>query len=328
MRSMSAELERKLGPAWARIVVWLRERNDLSDVAAAIRRGDYEGAVSGLVDAAERFAGELRGANHVAAQRTVEWLEGETNRLVTFDETNIRSVRAMQSMRLDAIRQVTEDQRTTIRNTIADGLARGENPYVIAKDVKLSIGLTDYQRGIVTNFRRELETGQWGKAMNRELIDGRWTKKLQRLQRDGGGLAPAEIQSMVNKYSDNWVGFRSENIARTEGLRAAHRGYDTAIKNAVDNGTVQGEEFERKWNHKKHGQNWRQFHASMNGQTVGLYEPFMSGLGNQLMYPCDPNAPIEETANCTCVVSTRMKRGRGFRVAAYRNGQPLAGSAA
>jgi SPP1 gp7 family putative phage head morphogenesis protein len=39
-------------------------------------------------------------------------------------------------------------------------------------------------------------------------------------------------------------------------------------------------------------------HKGVDGQRVPLYEPF----GNGLMFPGDPTAPIEETANCRCTL--------------------------
>jgi hypothetical protein len=38
----------------------------------------------------------------------------------------------------------------------------------------------------------------------------------------------------------------------------------------------------------------------MEGQTVKYGEKFVSGLGNELAYPGDPDAPAEDRINCRC----------------------------
>lgn len=42
-------------------------------------------------------------------------------------------------------------------------------------------------------------------------------------------------------------------------------------------------------------------HASLHGDTVSMYEPFVVG-GQTIMYPGDPTAPINLTMNCRCKV--------------------------
>jgi hypothetical protein len=44
----------------------------------------------------------------------------------------------------------------------------------------------------------------------------------------------------------------------------------------------------------------------MRGQKRPFGEPYETGDGVELMYPHDPNAPIEETAGCHCTESTRL----------------------
>lgn len=48
--------------------------------------------------------------------------------------------------------------------------------------------------------------------------------------------------------------------------------------------------------------NSRDWHISMHLQRRGLDEPFISGLGNELMYPHDETAPIEDWINCLCYI--------------------------
>lgn len=303
------ELREMLGPAWARVVVWLRDNNAVGVVEERIRRGDFEGALGGLVDAASWFASEVGASEKYAARHASARLSQALDTLIDFDESNARAVRAFQSTRVRLVGDVSREQRDAIRTVITDGITRGDNPRAIARDVRWSIGLTDYQSNIVLNFRRELESGQWAKASSRELIDGRWIRTFDRLRRDGGRLTDAQITAMVNKYSDNWVAFRSEVISRTEGLRAAHAGSHNAYEQAIQNGRLLPDELERTWRHGPVRRHSRDGHVKMNGQRRPWGVPFDNPLtGAQLMYPCDPNAPIRETAQCTCVEVVRIRR--------------------
>jgi hypothetical protein len=306
MRDLAAQLEEMLGPAWARSVAWLRNANKLADVEARIAVGDYTGALQGITDAARLFATEVGAAQNIAARHAADWLGNEADRLVAFDQTNVNAVAAVARTRTDLIRAITEDQRASVTGAIRDGIEAGSNPKEIARDVRMSVGLTDGQRQIVQNLRNELEAGRFNAAADRELIDGNSSRTLERLARDGGALTNTQIDAMTDRYAANMSAWRSQTIARTEGLRAAHIGHQTMFQQAVDDGVIAGADLVQRWNHKKIGRHWRRGHARMHGQERAFGDAFVNpDSGEQLMHPLDPDAPAEETINCRCVVSTR-----------------------
>lgn len=308
-RQLVEQLQRKLGPAWARVVAWLRDQNGLKTVEARIERGDFEGALGGILDATTWFASEMDAARRYSATAASRWMSGALDQLITFDETNHRAVEAAQRARVDVIREVTTQQRAVVRDTLTEGMTRGENPRVVAQDIRTTVGLTQYQAQIVRNFRRELESGQWAAARSRELIDGRWVRTFNRLARDGGQLSRAEITRMVNTYSNNWVAFRAENIARTEGLRAAHVGHHQAFEQAIAAGKLRPEDLVRTWRHGPTRRYSREGHVAMHGQERAWGLPFTNpDTGVSLMHPGDPTAPIGETASCTCAEVIRIRR--------------------
>ena len=329
MTELVARVQRLLGPAWRQILSYLRDQNQLVDVAARIAAGDAAGAIAGIAEAAEHFANEVGAAWKVAARETMGWVGRDAEQLMNFDETNVNAVRAVAEGRLDVLRNVTEDQRAMVRGVLEDGLARGENPRTIARTLRACIGLTDGQAEYVVNFQHELEEGRYADALARQLVDGRNAKRLERLARDGGELDGDQVAAMVDAYADNWVNWRAETIARTEGLRAAHAGSLVGLRQAAESGKVDGEAFKRTWRHKNRGKFQREFHVSMDGDTVtGLDTPFTSGLGNRLMFPCDPDARPEETINCMCVVVTRYRPRVGrLQVAGVSRGALQAGRA-
>lgn len=52
----------------------------------------------------------------------------------------------------------------------------------------------------------------------------------------------------------------------------------------------------------------RPSHYAMEGQSVPLNQPFVSGAGVRLWHPGDPMAPLSETIMCRCRLSYRLRR--------------------
>lgn len=50
-------------------------------------------------------------------------------------------------------------------------------------------------------------------------------------------------------------------------------------------------------------------HGALEGETVGMFEPFTTVSGAQLAFPGDPTAPIGEVANCRCRLSYSIPVG-------------------
>ena len=119
---------------------------------------------------------------------------------------------------------------------------------------------------------------------------------------------------MTEDYRQNWIDMRARTISRTEALRAAHQGTDELYQQSIDSGQIDRTALVRTWicgPKTKHGP--RPSHAFMDNQTRLIGEAFMSGNDNALMFPGDPDAPVEETANCRCTVTTRYDPGSSSR---------------
>ena len=302
-----AAVEAELGREWVDTIEWLRGQNEIDDVEARIASGDVAGAVQGVEDAATRYAAAAADAYLVSGQRAAAWLDGLVDdALVTFDATNQRAVLWAQRNRLQLGGGVTTEQREVIRGAIAEGIGAGRNPREVARDIRDSLGLTEYQRSHVASYRRALEAGDFANALGRELRDGRSDKLLRRLAREDGQLTAAQVDRMVARYAENYVAYRAETIARTEALRAVHQGADEAFQQAIDLGQIEAGQLEFEWLAGS-APRTRDWHASMNGQKRPPGEAFVSGQGNRLMFPGDPSAPASETANCRCKRTARLK---------------------
>ncbi len=309
MDALTSALQRKLGSAWADMVEWLRRNNKLKAVERAIARGDVQGALAGIEQAAAKFAADVNGAFTLAQQRAARWLDGEvTDKLIRYDAANERAVSWMRQNTLELVRGINTEQRSIIHAAMTDGLERGESPLTIAREIRDSIGLTAHQRKAVRSYRRSLEQGDFADALGRQMADGRYDRGILAAQREGKAIPRAQINRMVERYRQIAINTRAETIARTEAIRSAHQGSHELFSDAVANGDVGEHQLVRSWVHRNRGRNNRDFHHVMNNQRRGLNEAFISGLGNAIMFPGDPTAPAEETINCRCTVTTRFIR--------------------
>lgn len=306
MEKLLRDVERQLGAAWGDAVEWLRDHNKLSDIAVRLTAGDLTGAVQGVHDAAVRFATEVADAYTVSGQTAAEWLDKLVNdKLVSFDGTNARAVKWAERNKMDLVREITVEQQNVLRNVVADGVRAGKNPRVVARDLRASIGLTEVQERHVSSYRRALETGDYSNALSRELRDARSDKALRRALEDGTAIDPKRIDKMVERYRKNWIGYRSEVIARTEGLRAVHEGTEELFRQSIDASQLEGMVVVRQWNALR-DKATRSSHRKMHGQKRALGAKFRTGDGYDIAYPGDPNAPAKEIIQCRCVLSTRL----------------------
>jgi len=143
-----------------------------------------------------------------------------------------------------------------------------------------------------------------------KVIDGkkdvRWnTKKVngEVLQ----GILQGETIPEISHRLERVVGMNlnsSIRNARTAVTGAENRGRQDSFERATEMGIV----LERTWL-SVHDQRVRDAHEELDGQTVGVDEPFVNSLG-EIMYPGDPNADPANTYNCRCTIISRVV---GFR---------------
>lgn len=94
---------------------------------------------------------------------------------------------------------------------------------------------------------------------------------------------------------------RAMLIARTElGTAVNHGHQEGARAAAAEYGLV----MDKGWSSSRDDR-VRDSHAMLHGEIVGMDDAFSNGL----QYPGDPDGPIEEIANCRCVVFHQVRRG-------------------
>lgn len=308
LRAQLDAAEAAIATAFTTDVSWLQSQSTIVEIAAAIE----ERRVNDIVSDAniQRFAESVAAATtaqYIAAAIVVaEYLARKLEHPVHFDPTNGRAMLRIHQNNAYLVREVTDEVRAVIREAVSDGIELGLNPKVHARMLRGSLGLTQKQYAIVSNYRRKLQAND-GSALGNELRDRRFDDQVSAASAGDEPLTSAQIEKMVARYQERFIKYRSEAIGRTEAQRSVHEGADDMWAESVSRGDVDPVEMERIWKHHG-GPNQRENHVDMHNQVRGFGEAFRSGSGWHLRYPCDPNAPASETVHCHCCVITRFKR--------------------
>lgn len=206
------------------------------------------------------------------------------------------------------VTEIMQDQRNMIREHLRVGMSEGRNPRSVALDLvgRLVdgereggvIGLTSSQAQWVRNYRDELEKSSKS-ALDRALRDARFDGIVERAIASGNPISAENVDKMVGAYKNRALRYRAENIARTEAIQSLHEAQNQSIDQMVETGTVTETSVSFAWRTAEDAR-VRDSHAEMEGQKVSYGEKFVTGDGNELEFPGDPNGPPEETINCRC----------------------------
>ena len=313
----------------------------LIDMIDAINNGNVEQAFQalGFSDAAMRpLTAALETAfetGGVMTGRTFpKYLNTYSGRAVfRFDVRNSRAEAYLRDKSSELVTRISDDTKVNIRNVLTVGMEQGRNPRNVALDIIGRIdpttkqrvggivGLTPQQKAWSRNVRAKLNDTQEYLArealahpiakptpeshpyFNYEMRDKRFDRTVIAAIRDGKALPLDVVDKLVLRYRDNALKLRGETIARTEALQSLNASEYEAIKQAVASGATSASAVQREWDSA--GDNRvRWSHRKMNGQRVGLDEPFVSPSGARLMHPGDTSleADADEVVACRCRV--------------------------
>ncbi len=305
IEALIAKLEPKIRKAFLNGIKKIKSSLDLKKIEELLTLGKIDEALLSTQAAIERLSNDLISFTVVAGNDTADLLEEVLNIQVTFDQTNVRAVNAMRQNKLRLVREFSDEQRKATREALTSGITQGVNPRTQALAFRDSIGLTLRQQQAVNNYRRLLESNS-SEALSRKLRDRRFDSSVERAINEGKVLDRATVDRMVERYRERYIKYRSEVIARTEALRSAHEGSEEMYAQAIESGSLNPEKLIRTWVTAK-DERVRSSHASMNGQTRAIGQPFTTSEGYNLMRPGDSNAPASETIQCRCIVTTTFK---------------------
>lgn len=235
-----------------------------------------------------------------------------------FDVRNRRAEDWLREKSSELVARIEAETRTNVRNQLEIGMSEGRNPRNVALDIvgridpatgKRSggiIGLAPNQQFWADSARRKLLTLDKS-YFEMELRDKRFDRTVAAAIREGKALPIDTVDKLSARYRDNALKQRGDNIARTEAIQALNRAEWEATKQAIEMGAVKESAIQREWDDTG-DKRTRWSHRKMNGQRVGIDEPFTSPSGAKMMFPGDTTlgAPGAETIHCRCRVRTAV----------------------
>lgn len=293
-----ADQEKVIRDAVIQFVATIRSKKLVKAITDKIKEGDIGGAISIMDSHIEKIGNAIPQSITNVGVSTAAELQGLVSALpiaILFDPTHGRAAAMIRRARLEFISDFTTKQRAATRAAMATGFQEGLGYQAMARRFVGSVGLTPYQLGVVENYRNLLASGS-KEALHRELRDRRFDRTLER----GKPLTEEQITRMTDRYRDNMIASRADTIARTEGLNATSIAREEAARQMAEQAGVPVDSVIGTWNTTR-DERRRAWHATMQGQKRKLGQPFVDGLGNNLMYPGDQSAPAETVINCRCV---------------------------
>lgn len=330
LEALGAQFGPEIAAAFRQAISEITNTIILADLVAAIEAGDVVRAVKTIglslaalrpIIAAIERSFETGGATVAATfPRLRDPITGG-RAIFRFDLRNSRAEAWLRDHSSALVTRVSEETRINIQTILNEGMQAGENPRNVALNIAGRmdattgrrtggiIGLNGPQERAVANARIELtDPATISNYFTRERRDKRFDGVVAKAINAGETLPPETVNRLVNRYSDRLLLLRGETIGRTEALASLNRSQHEAFQQAVDTGSVKQSAVKRIWDSTGNDGRTRDSHLDMEGQTVGMDEPFTTPSGAQLMFPGDSSlgAGPEETINCRCKVKFQV----------------------
>lgn len=296
----------------------------LADIEQALKNHDIEAAIGFLYvepAAYRRFQNSRATAYIAGGDYGVSSMPRDPagNRLlVRFDARAIEAEEWLGTKSAQNVTNLVDEEISSLRASLEAAMTRGDGPSKMAldivgrKDPKTGrrkggiIGLSAPQKQAVEAAREELSSlATMAKFKQRKSRNKNFDRYINRALKDDRPLTDKEIEAILGGYSDKLLMVRGETIGRTEAMGALHAGRREAYLQAVANGKVTLGEVYREWD-STGDTKVRHSHRALDGEQVGLDEPYISPTGARIMYPGDPDAPAEEVINCRCDETYRI----------------------
>jgi len=322
LNRLADEFEPNMQDAFLASVNQVTSRVKITEVEAAIRRGDIEEAVRliGFDPLDLRpLTREMEGVYEGGGIRTAQAVEKAAPRgaqvIIRFDVRNLRAEQWIAQRSSLLVTDIVNDQREMIRAALRDGLSRGLNPKTVALDlvgrinpktgnrVGGLIGLTQRQEQWQRNYLNELlsdDPALLRNALTRDLRDRRFDRAVAKAIREGKPIPAATRRKMLAAYRNKSLRYRAETIARNETLAALNEANREAYRQAVESGAIKEDAIKR-YAHTAGDERVRDDHVlipGMNADGVGLNQPFQTPEGAFMTAPFG--------IQCRCFVETRI----------------------
>lgn len=291
----------------------------------ALKQADYDKALDIIGISDDAFAGvsERVRETYLASGRSVSgWIDSQSSAelKLIFKAGDPVAADWLRKKSSRLVSQISEGQRTGLRDIMGNGMEAGRNPRSVALDVigRRPVGANSRQGGIlgltrkqglkVQSLREDLLSGDPVRLrayMRLDLRDRRFDKTILRAISEKRGLTRAEVDNITGRYADRALRWRGENIARTEANQAFHAAQDHAFEQAIGSGHAQN--VMKTWRSAADDR-VRYSHQVLDGMEVRMEEFFVSPIGSMMRHPGDTSlgAAPEDIIQCRCTMTYSM----------------------
>lgn len=196
----------------------------------------------------------LTGALTAAQKRAGAQLD-QARSSIRFDLLNPQAANYVKDHAADLVREVSTGTRMAIRDIIHNGFLVGHTVHEMARDIRGYIGLTAYGNQRLVNyikFLRDLQSSGRDLAHLTQAERERLLRSMgMRVNRFGTlartGLTAERIRELAAGYQRRLIAERATTIARHETMDASNAGQNILWQQAIDNGLLRADEWERVW---------------------------------------------------------------------------------
>jgi hypothetical protein len=324
LAKLISDWEPQIAEAFLAAVREITNEVRFSDLVAAIKAGDVEGAIRLVGLDPLQFRALDRAIEQAFEEAGVQTMQGMRGPLglrlaPRFDFRAPDAQAWLRSHATELIRQITDDQRVLIRQALAplrsplDPMITGDTPQKLALDLVGRVnratnareggilGLTSQQARWAANYAREVANADPA-ALTRLLRDRRYDATIRKAIRTGQPIAKDLQERMVEAYRSRALRRRAETIALNEAGEVLHRAQQEAWDQVIARGVVAETRVRRFWI-TVGDDRVRPTHAAvpgMNKKGVGLKQPFQTPKGPAL------NPGWSFDPGCRCRVRIRL----------------------
>lgn len=228
------------------------------------------------------------------------------------------------------IKEISDEMRKSIQETLTDGMIRGINPRETAinivgrynpithKRIGGTIGLASNQVKWVNSARTYLRNLD-ERYFTLGLRDKRFDSIVRKAIDEGKSLTKEKISQLITAYESKALKYRADAIARTETIQAINRAERAAIAQQIEEGLITADLITKWWSNSA-DERVRLSHIELGrrynkNNQIGFNEPFETSTGSKLLYPGDTSlgADASEIIHCRCKCMYRVDFVKGVR---------------
>lgn len=275
---LADRLEPKLRQAFLQAIQNIHDQVALDDLAIAYLSGhvtqmEVEAQLNQLSNLGEAVDPIIRQGFLLGSQQAMDAIAGADIGL-SLSLVNPAAVSYAQEQAAELVTLTNEAARDAIRQVVAAGLQRGDDPYTVARLIRSIVGLNGPQGEAVTNFYDRQS----------ELVDQ-------------GEITAEQALNRTERYSAAKMRERADMIARTEAITSLNHGQQALWEQAKTHGHLNPDVTFRQWIISQDEITCEAICLPMDGVEVGLDEPFILPDGSETMVPGADAHP-----NCRCTV--------------------------